>query len=303
MLRSRCCLWILCAALGLWAGGGAPAQAKLDRASLLADVKALSDPALEGRGMGTPGHAKARRIVIDRFKALGLAMVGDSYEHPFEMQGRQGVNLIARIEGASTPDQYLVLSAHLDHLGIRKGQVFPGADDDASGVATVLALAGYVTSHRPQHSVLIVLFDGEEIGLLGSRAFVAHPPVPLAKIRMDLSLDMLGRNDKNELWACGTSRWPKLKPAAEATASRSAITLRLGHDGADGQEDWTSSSDHGSFHRKGIPFIYLGEEDHADYHRPTDTFERLQPAFFGAAAETALDLLLELDHHPERLER
>jgi Zn-dependent M28 family amino/carboxypeptidase len=288
----------LCAAVA-----GEPRALRLDQTTMLSDLKTLSDPALEGRGMGTPGHAKARAYVISRFQALGLGKVGASFEQPFELQGRKGVNLVARIEGAKHADTYMVLSAHLDHLGVRKGEIYPGADDDASGVSAVLGLATYLHTHRPDHSVLIVFFDGEEIGLLGSRAFVADPPVPLAKIRMDLSLDMVGRNDKKELWACGANRWPKLKPAVDAAASKSALSLRSGHDGSDGQEDWTSSSDHGSFHHKGIPFIYLGEEDHQDYHRPTDTFAGIQPEFFQAASETALDLFLELDRHPSRMDR
>ncbi len=297
---ARC--FVMC--MGLCAAvAGEPKVARLDKTIMLSDLKALSDPALEGRGTNTPGLAKARAYVISRFQALGLGKVGTSFEKPFEFRDNKGVNLVARIEGTKTADQYVVLSAHLDHLGVRKGQVYPGADDDASGVSAVLGMAAYLQAHRPDHSVLIVFFDGEEIGLVGSRAFVADPSIPLEKIRMDLSLDMVGRNDKKELWACGASRWPKLKPAVEAAAAKSALTLRLGHDGADGQEDWTSSSDHGSFHHKGIPFIYLGEEDHQDYHRPTDTFAGIQPDFFQAAAETALDLFLELDRHPSRMDR
>jgi Zn-dependent M28 family amino/carboxypeptidase len=272
---------------------------RLDGGAMLADLKALSDPAMEGRAMGSPGLAKARALVIARMKAIGLAPVGEGFEHPFEAQGRPGVNVAGQLRGTRFPDRVLVMSAHLDHLGIRGGKVYPGADDDASGVAAVLGAAAYLKAHPPAHTVLFLLFDGEEADLLGSKAFVAKPPLPLARIRFDLSLDMVSRNDAGELWACGLRHWPKLKPAVEAAAGRSALKLRAGHDGGDRLEDWTLSSDHGSFHQKGIPFLYLGVEDHPDYHRSTDTFERIQPDFFQRAAETALDLFLEVDRHDE----
>lgn len=276
---------------------------RTERAPLLADLKALADPALEGRGMGTKGLAKARDFVLDRFKALGLEPVGGRFEHPFEARNRHGVNLAAFIPGRIHKDEAIVLSAHLDHLGIRQGAIHPGADDDASGVSAVLAMAAWLKAHPPAHSVILALFDGEEVGLLGSRAFLEKSPWPKDRIRMNLNLDMVGRSDTGELWICGAGRWPKLRPAAEAAAGASALKVRLGHDGKDGLQDWTQSSDHGSFHKAGIPFLYLGEDDHADYHRPTDTFERIQPDFLHGAVETALDLLVELDAHPQMMDR
>jgi Zn-dependent M28 family amino/carboxypeptidase len=214
---------------------------------------------------------------------------------PLVAQGRAGVNLLARIPGRRFPDRILVLSAHLDHLGLRQGKVYPGADDDASGVAAVLGMAAYLKAHPAEHTVVVALFDGEEVDLLGAKAFAAHPPLPAASVRFDLNLDMVGRNAQGELWVCGLRHWPQLKGAVEAATARSGLKLCAGHDGGDGLEDWTRSSDHGAFHEKGIPFLYLGEEDHPDYHRPTDTFDRIQPEFFRQAAEAALDLLLAVD--------
>jgi Zn-dependent M28 family amino/carboxypeptidase len=190
-----------------------------------------------------------------------------------------------------------VLSAHFDHLGIRGGQTYNGADDNASGVAAVLEIARWLMAHRPASTVLVVLFDAEELGLRGSRAFVADPPVPLAEMVLDLNLDMVGRNARNELWIAGTSRWPALKPLAEAAQGRSGIRVRLGHDrpGMGSEADWTGSSDHGAFNQADVPFLYFGEEDHPDYHQPTDDVEWIDRGFLASSGEVVLDVLLMAD--------
>src|SRR5207247_1410603 len=148
--------------------------------------------------------------------------------------------------------------------------------------------------------ILFIAFDGEEEGLRGSRFFIAHPPVPLTAIALDVNLDMVARGDKNELVAAGTYFSPELKAPLEAVARGRHLTLVFGHDrpastaGA-GQEDWTNSSDHGPFHDAGIPFLYFGVEDHPDYHKPTDTADKIPRAFFVEAANLIVDTLIALD--------
>jgi Zn-dependent M28 family amino/carboxypeptidase len=194
-----------------------------------------------------------------------------------------------------------VVTAHYDHLGVgrpdeRGDSIYNGADDNAAGAAALAAIAGYLREHPPAHSVIFVAFDAEEMGLQGARAFVAEPPVPLDAIAINLNMDMISRNDRNELYAVGTYHYPFLKPYVERVAARSGISLLMGHDSGEVRsEDWTSASDHGAFHARGIPFLYFGVEDHPDYHKPSDEFERIQPEFYQMAVETILDLLLELD--------
>jgi Zn-dependent M28 family amino/carboxypeptidase len=123
--------------------------------------------------------------------------------------------------------------------------------------------------------------------------------VPKERIALDINLDMVSRNDKREIFVAGTYHYPDLKPVLEDVARRAPITVLFGHDKpvtiAGGVEDWTNQSDHGPFHDAKIPFVYFGVEDHADYHKPTDTADKIDRGFFVDVAETILDSVLALD--------
>ena len=166
----------------------------------------------------------------------------------------------------------------------------------------MLAAAEYFSHHRPRRSILFIAFDGEEEGLRGSAFFVAHPPVPLKAIALDVNLDMVSRGDKNELVVAGHV----LLAGVERSARRRSrverhLTLVFGHDrptpdgSVSGNENWTNASDQGPFHDAGIPFLYFGVEDHPDYHRPTDTADKIPRAFFVEAANLIVDTLLTFD--------
>jgi hypothetical protein len=270
---------------------------------LMDDVRALAAPEFEGRRTGTPGNARARSWIAARFTAVGLLPIGDRYEIPFEFTRNgsrvPGINVVGLCKGSgSSGDGAMVISAHYDHLGVRDGAMHAGADDNASGVATILALARRCARSPWTHDAVFVAFDAEEQGLQGARAFVANPPMP--RPRLNVNLDMVSRGDKGELYVAGTSHRPELKPPLDAVAARSAIKLRFGHDkpkdqSPPGQDDWTMQSDHGPFHAAGIPFVYFGVEDHPDYHKPTDTPEKIPGAFFEGAARTILDAVTMLD--------
>ncbi|WP_456425466.1 M20/M25/M40 family metallo-hydrolase [Rhodocaloribacter sp.] len=283
-------------------GGVSRAQARVDGERLLRRVETLASDAFAGRATGTEGGAKARAYVRRAFADLGLEAFG-AYAHPFRYRasaGRviEGANVLGFVRGTERPDSFMVVSAHFDHLGVRGGEVYNGADDNASGVAVLLAAAAWFKDHPPAHSILFAAFDAEEAGLRGARAFMADPPVDPAAIVLDVNLDMVSRSAKGELFAAGTHQAPYLEPYLTKTARRSAVSLRFGHDRPElGHDDWTSASDHGVFHEAGIPFIYFGVEDHPDYHRPSDDFERISPEFFVAAAETILDALVTFDAH------
>jgi Zn-dependent M28 family amino/carboxypeptidase len=135
--------------------------------------------------------------------------------------------------------------------------------------------------------------------LRGAREFVREPPVPSANIAVNVNMDMIGRNDKNELYASGAHHYPFLRTFLDSVAARSTIQLRFGHDNPAGPrgDDWTTQSDHGAFHSAGIPYIYFGVEDHVDYHRPTDDSDRLMPAFYAGAINTVLDAIRTFDRN------
>ena len=176
------------------------------------------------------------------------------------------------------------MSAHYDHLGVRDGQTYHGADDNASGVALLLTVAERCVTAPFEHPLVLAAFDAEEQGLQGAKAFVRAPPVPAERMALDLNFDMVSRSDSRELYVAGPGRWPPLRPLLKPRPSRAPITVKFGHDTGGGQDDWTQQSDHGAFHGAGIPFVYFGVEDHADYHKPTDTADKIAPGFLGGVA-------------------
>jgi Zn-dependent M28 family amino/carboxypeptidase len=189
-----------------------------------------------------------------------------------------------------------VLSAHYDHLGVRAGRMFPGADDNASGAAAILELAAQCMARPFRHDLVIVAFDAEEGGLNGARAFVASGLVPTDRTAVNVNLDMVARGDKGEIYVAGTRHSPALGPLLDQVASRAPIRVRFGHDApGSGHDDWTLQSDHGEFHKAGVPFVYFGVEDHPDYHQPTDTPDKIKPEFFAKAVTVILATLRALD--------
>jgi hypothetical protein len=268
---------------------------------LMDTVRTLSAPAFEGRRTGSNGGLKARSFVASRFKTIGLEPVDGDFLLPFTFSSRSmtnpdAANVAGLCRGTAMVPETMVISAHYDHLGIRDGVVYPGADDNASGVAALIAIAGACRRLPFRHDVLFVAFDAEELGLQGAKAFVATPPVPRERLALNINLDMVSRSDRREIYAAGTSHWPKSRPLLEQVAARAPLKLLLGHDKpGTGHDDWTNQSDHGAFHAAGIPFVYFGVEDHADYHKPTDTPDKIDATFFRQVVETILDAVTTLD--------
>ncbi|RZJ46234.1 MAG: M28 family peptidase [Brevundimonas sp.] len=276
------------------------------QAQLLDDVRILSSDEMGGRGTGTAGGEMARNYIVGRLEALGVAPPAMGRLQPFEATGRtragpttfNGVNIIGVIPGTRVADKYIVVTAHYDHVGTNDGQVFNGADDNASGVATMLALAADLKRQAPEHSVIIVALDGEERGLLGAKHFVEAPPVPLTSIAMNLNFDMTARAETDgKLWVTGTYQNPQFRPILEALPADGAVALAFGKDTpADtGADNWVEASDHGAFYRAQVPFLYLGVNYHPDYHRPSDDFERITPAVFASATSLSIASFRALD--------
>lgn len=273
--------------------GTEPGADASDIAGPLEIVRILSNDDMQGRQTGTPGNASARAWLTEQMELRGLAPFGETYEHAFSFENRAGdsvagINLIARIPGKQT-GPVMVVTAHYDHVGVRDGEIYNGADDNASGVAGALSIADAFLATAPEHDVIIALLDGEEMGLQGARAFVEGELVAPGSIGLNLNLDMLSKNDANELYASGSYHTPGLVPLLEAVGTEAPVDLKLGHDRPDqGSDDWTLQSDHGVFHRAGIPFIYFGVEDHKDYHQPSDDYETIPQDFFRRSVETVV---------------
>lgn len=261
---------------------------------LMEDVRILSADDMQGRLVGSEGGAKARAYLLGRLGEIGIAPVlGGQLEHPFQTtrggNAVSGVNLLGVIPGTGGSDRALVLMAHYDHVGVRDGQIYNGADDNASGTATVLAIAASLKQQAPLHDVILALVDGEEGGLSGARAMVADPAFKplLDRTVLTVNLDMVSRSDRNELYAAGAFRFPVLRPYLLEVAAAAPVTLKLGHDDPVlGKDDWTSQSDHMAFHEIGKKWVYFGVEDHADYHKPSDDLAAIPEDFFRRSAAT-----------------
>ena len=269
---------------------------------LLADIEYLSSDELEGRRTGTEGNRMAQDYIEDRFENLGLLKFTDSYRHTFEHTNprtdnefSEAVNLIGYVEGSDQPERFIVVTAHYDHLGVQDGEIYNGADDNASGTGGLMAAARYFMEYQPSNSIMFIAFDAEEQGLGGARYFVENPVVPLDQIVLNVNMDMISNNFEDELYAVGTYHYPFLKPLVEESTAEAPIDVLFGYDSDEWPQDWTMASDHGPFHQKGIPFIYFGVEDHEHYHAPSDTFENINPEFYINAVRTIINFLADVD--------
>jgi hypothetical protein len=257
----------------------------------LAAVRYLADDALEGRRAGTAGERCAGDYIAAEFRRLGLRPLGEngsffqdvpvtSAMNPHETGGI-GRNVVAMLPGSDRRlrEEIIVIGAHYDHLGLgglgslapdQHGAVHNGADDNASGVAAMIAAAKQLRLRPPARSVVFVAFTGEELGLLGSARFVAQPPVPLERIRAMLNLDMVGRLETDPLIVYGVGTATEWE-AILARANTDAIPLALRPDGY-------GPSDHTSFYARDIPVLHFFTNTHEDYHRPSAEWHRVDIA-------------------------
>ena len=275
---------------------------RIDKARLLSHVETLSSETYAGRRTATDGGAMAVSYVEGQLKEMGITPCAEALQVPFEFTSRRsaepipGINLVGYIAGTGNSAKTIVVTAHFDHLGERGGEVFNGADDNASGTGAMLELARYFIANPPVHSMIFAGLDAEEMGLQGARALVASSCVTEREVALNINMDMISRSPKGELYAVGTFLNPFLKPALEAIPEREGVTLLFGHETpGTGSDDWTNSSDHGPFNQAGIPFIYFGVEDHPGYHNPTDDFAEITPEFYYQTTELILDALLAYD--------
>lgn len=199
-----------------------------------------------------------------------------------------GDNLAGLLVGADLKQEVVIVSAHYDHLGRSGGQIFHGADDNASGTATVLSVAAVFDSLarqgvRPKRSILFVLFSGEEGGLLGSKYFVANSPIPLNQLVCDLNVDMVGRIDEahrekpDYCYLITGNQGSELQTIAE-TVNQQSVNLALNEGGYDVKNDPDRHffrSDHYNFAQLGIPVLFFTNGSHPDYHRPSDTADKI----------------------------
>ncbi len=252
--------------------GGAPFETR----ALARDIAFLADPALDGRKSGSAGDLTARQHLAARFACLGVAAVADGggYEQrfTFQLDGAPVTtgNVLAKVAGRdpAVAEEIVLVAAHHDHLG--DGHL--GANDNASGIAALLAVAEAVVANgAARRTIAFAAFGAEEQGLVGSQFFLTHPPaaLPLAKIVQIINLDMIGSYAaKKRVHAFGAFAGlpaTTLLKELDDEFPRTAVALG-GH---------SVRGDHHGFCALGIPYVFFWTPDDRCYHRRCDTAERV----------------------------
>lgn len=273
---------------------------------MMETVRFLSGPGLKGREPGTPELEQAAAYIAEKFREAGLSPGGDGDGSYYQEWGdleltRNMRNVIGVIPGTrpERAQESVVVGAHYDHTGPGmpagraedRGKLHPGADDNASGVAVLIELARVLRENfTPRRSIVFVAFDGEELGKKGSKFYVANERrYPAVKAVGMLNLDTVGRLEKRKLLALGADtagEWPHIFRGA---AFVTGVEIEMAADDLD-------SGDQRSFAEAGIPAVQLFSGPHLDYHRPTDTAEKIDAnglAKVAAVAKEAVEYLAD----------
>ncbi|MDP5105994.1 MAG: M28 family metallopeptidase [Polaribacter sp.] len=254
----------------------------------------------EGRETGEPGQKKAVEYLKNFYVTQGIASAigGDDYfqEVPSEWlnkNSRRGKfndseNVVAFIKGTEKPDEIVVISAHLDHEGIKDGKVYNGADDDGSGTVALLEIAEAFkkaadAGKGPKRSVLFLHVTGEEKGLLGSKYYTENPIFPIANTVCDLNIDMVGRiddrhkDDPNYVYLIGSDKLStELHNLSEEVNKKyTKINLDYKYNDENDPNRYYYRSDHYNFAQYNVPIIFYFNGTHADYHKHTDTPDKI----------------------------
>ncbi|MFN7769285.1 MAG: M28 family peptidase [Planctomycetaceae bacterium] len=268
-------------------------------------VYTLASPEFEGRGTAE-GKRKAREHLVAAFRELRLQPLfpQESYLQeipgPKQIGGQQppmGINVGAVLPGsdARLRDEYVIVSAHFDHLGIRGGKTFHGADDNAGSVAMMLEVARLLADQpvAPRRSVVFLSCDLEESLLWGSRWFVAHPPWPLERVKLFVTAELIGRTLGDlplpAVFVMGGEQAPGLRQLVDGVTPPG--NLQVSHLGVDlvGVR-----SDYGPFKGEKVPFLFFSGGEHRDYHQPTDTADRLDYQRLAHITQVIRDVVREV---------
>jgi hypothetical protein len=284
----------------------------------------LASDSLEGRRTGAPGAEKAARYIAAEFKRIGLTaynpVIADlpyhpSYYQPFDFSehaldstkhGRtNGMNVVGFLKGSDPmlDSQYVIIGAHYDHLGYggpfaldSVHAIHYGADDNASGVCALLEIAEKLANEKvkPKRSIVFISFSGEEEGLFGSDYFTNNPMAPLANVQAMINMDMVGRMQDSTLIVQGLGTSPSFRSMIDSLNSPALFHLRYFQTG-------TGPSDHAKFYAKDLPILFFFTGFHEDYHKATDTKEKINAVGEERIAKYVESVLVDLADRPDRI--
>jgi len=272
----------------------------------------LASDSLEGRETGKKGQKMAADYIMNHFKALGIPPYKkETYYQKFKVKSGKhickcedcdvgfvkqlfgkkrrikGENVLGYIEGSDLKDELIIITAHYDHLGKHDSLVFNGADDDGSGTVATLEIAeafmlAKKAGHGPRRSILIMPVSGEEKGLLGSKYYTDHPVYPLENTVANLNIDMIGRLDDwhdtaNYVYLIGADRLSQELHDISEQVNKEYIGLNLDYtfNEEDDPNRYYYRSDHYNFAKNNIPVIFYFNGVHEDYHKASDTIEKI----------------------------
>lgn len=252
---------------------------------------------MEGRDTGTEGQKKAGRYLIDEYKKMGIShpksmsdyyqKVPSAFMKSWSGQLPDSENILAYIEGTEKPDELVVISAHYDHVGIKAGKIYNGADDDGSGTVAIMEIAQAFQMAKnygagPKRSILFLHVTGEEHGLFGSQYYAENPIFPLVNTVANLNIDMIGRDDKENrgkqyVYVIGSEMLSTELKKINEEANKKTVNLELNYkyDNPQDPERLYYRSDHYNFAKRGIPIAFYFDGIHEDYHKPTDTPDKI----------------------------
>ncbi|TDX12538.1 M28 family peptidase [Flavobacterium sp. S87F.05.LMB.W.Kidney.N] len=272
---------------------------------------------MEGRETGSKGQKKAGLYMIEQYKKNGVSFPkgASDYYQPIPaafLNAKRNQNLPdseniwAYIEGSEKPNEVLVISAHYDHVGIKDGEVYNGADDDGSGTVAVIEMAKAFAKakkqgHGPKRSILFLHVTGEEHGLHGSRFYSENPLFPIANTIADINIDMIGRRDvehaktNNYVYVIGADRLSSDLHNAVVAQNDKYIKMDLDFKFNDPKDPnhFYERSDHYNFAKHGIPSVFLFNGVHEDYHGKDDIPEKIE--YDALARRTKLAFVIAWD--------
>lgn len=295
---------------------------EIDAEDLKEHLYLLASDVLEGRKTGEKGQKMAANYLTAYYKHLELQAPQKYPEYeqiiPAEFfnraSGSSSENVLAYILGSEFPEEVLVISAHYDHLGMKGETVFNGADDNASGTSAVMEIAeafqaALEDGHRPKRSILFLHLTGEESGLYGSKYYVSHPVFKIENTVTNLNIDMIGRvdpkhEDKPEyIYLIGSDRLSEELYELAENVNKEYFGLKLDYtfNKENDPNRFYFRSDHYNFAQYGVPVIFYFNGEHNDYHKPTDTPEKINYELLKLRAQYIFYTAWELANKPDRV--
>ena len=280
----------------------------------------------EGRLTGEPGQKKAVEYLKDFYIDHGIVSPIGNNDYFQEVsaewltkKSRRGSlkaseNVVAFIEGTEKPDEIVVISAHLDHEGIKDGKIYNGADDDGSGTVALLEIAEAFkmaadNGKGPKRSILFLHVTGEEKGLLGSKYYTENPLFPMANTVCDLNIDMIGRIDDrhkenpNYVYLIGSDKLSMELHNLSEEVNKKYMNISLDYKYNDENDPnrFYYRSDHYNFAKHNVPIIFYFNGTHADYHKPTDTPDKINYELLENRTRLVFHTAWEIANREEKL--